>query len=88
MRQNEIGEKLKQYECCVLYRWKALQISIEDRLKQLQDALRAFGPESQHFLSGHSLLFFLTLFILFYQFLFLPHLFIYSIISFFRSWSE
>ncbi|XP_076445085.1 dystrophin-like isoform X2 [Babylonia areolata] len=32
-------------------RWKALQISIEDRLKQLQDALRAFGPNSQHFLS-------------------------------------
>ncbi|KAK7483312.1 hypothetical protein BaRGS_00025479 [Batillaria attramentaria] len=32
-------------------RWKALQISIEDRLKQLQDALRAFGPNSQHFLA-------------------------------------
>ncbi|XP_076466610.1 dystrophin-like isoform X3 [Babylonia areolata] len=32
-------------------RWKTLQISIEDRLKQLQDALRAFGPNSQHFLS-------------------------------------
>ncbi|XP_025099305.1 dystrophin-like isoform X11 [Pomacea canaliculata] len=33
-------------------RWKALQISIEDRLKQLQDALRAFGPHSQHFLAA------------------------------------
>ncbi|XP_070191463.1 dystrophin-like isoform X2 [Littorina saxatilis] len=32
-------------------RWKALQIAIEDRLKKLQDALRAFGPNSQHFLS-------------------------------------
>ncbi|KAL8624974.1 hypothetical protein ACOMHN_039861 [Nucella lapillus] len=32
-------------------RWKALQLSIEDRLKKLQEALRAFGPNSQHFLS-------------------------------------
>ncbi|XP_052832324.1 dystrophin isoform X2 [Octopus bimaculoides] len=31
-------------------RWKALQLAIEDRLKQLQDALRDFGPNSQHFL--------------------------------------
>lgn len=32
-------------------RWKALQLAIEDRLKQLQDALRDFGPNSQHFLT-------------------------------------
>ncbi|XP_041352153.1 dystrophin-like isoform X2 [Gigantopelta aegis] len=32
-------------------RWKALQIAIEDRLKQLQEAFRDFGPNSQHFLS-------------------------------------
>ncbi|XP_067674722.1 dystrophin-like isoform X3 [Haliotis asinina] len=32
-------------------RWKALQIAIEDRLKQLQEAYRDFGPNSQHFLS-------------------------------------
>ncbi|XP_069749487.1 dystrophin-related protein 2 [Narcine bancroftii] len=32
-------------------RWKVLQASIEERLKQLQDAHRDFGPGSQHFLS-------------------------------------
>ncbi|XP_030620508.1 dystrophin-related protein 2 [Chanos chanos] len=32
-------------------RWKLLQGSIEERLKQLQDAHRDFGPGSQHFLS-------------------------------------
>uniref|UniRef100_A0A8C9VIX9 Dystrophin related protein 2 n=1 Tax=Scleropages formosus TaxID=113540 RepID=A0A8C9VIX9_SCLFO len=32
-------------------RWKLLQNCIEDRLKQLQDAHRDFGPGSQHFLS-------------------------------------
>ncbi|XP_062917436.1 dystrophin-related protein 2 [Mobula hypostoma] len=32
-------------------RWKILQTSIEERLKQLQDAHRDFGPGSQHFLS-------------------------------------
>ncbi|XP_078067790.1 dystrophin-related protein 2 [Mustelus asterias] len=32
-------------------RWQALQTSIEERLKQLQDAHRDFGPGSQHFLS-------------------------------------
>uniref|UniRef100_UPI00398EAAD7 dystrophin-related protein 2 n=1 Tax=Pristiophorus japonicus TaxID=55135 RepID=UPI00398EAAD7 len=32
-------------------RWKVLQTSIEERLKQLQDAHRDFGPGSQHFLS-------------------------------------
>ncbi|XP_056456355.1 dystrophin-related protein 2 isoform X1 [Gadus chalcogrammus] len=31
-------------------RWKLLQGSIEERLKQLQDAHRDFGPGSQHFL--------------------------------------
>ncbi|KAL5009782.1 hypothetical protein ScPMuIL_012087 [Solemya velum] len=33
-------------------RWKELQIAVEDRLKQLQEALRDFGPNSQHFLSA------------------------------------
>ncbi|XP_071405486.1 utrophin isoform X5 [Pithys albifrons albifrons] len=32
-------------------RWKLLQVSVEDRLKQLQEAHRDFGPTSQHFLS-------------------------------------
>ncbi|KAL7979471.1 hypothetical protein Chor_004629 [Crotalus horridus] len=32
-------------------RWKQLQVSINDRLKHLQDAHRDFGPGSQHFLS-------------------------------------
>ncbi|XP_046704769.1 dystrophin-related protein 2 isoform X1 [Silurus meridionalis] len=33
-------------------RWKLLQSSIEERMKQLQDAHRDFGPGSQHFLSS------------------------------------
>ncbi|XP_033949611.1 dystrophin-related protein 2 isoform X2 [Pseudochaenichthys georgianus] len=33
-------------------RWKVLQASIEERLTQLQDAHRDFGPGSQHFLSS------------------------------------
>ncbi|XP_006024299.1 utrophin isoform X2 [Alligator sinensis] len=32
-------------------RWKLLQVSVEDRLKQLQEAHQDFGPGSQHFLS-------------------------------------
>ncbi|VTJ89550.1 Hypothetical predicted protein [Marmota monax] len=32
-------------------RWKLLQVSVEDHLKQLQEAHRDFGPCSQHFLS-------------------------------------
>ncbi|XP_029449885.1 utrophin isoform X1 [Rhinatrema bivittatum] len=32
-------------------RWKLLQVAVEDRLKLLQEALRDFGPASQHFLS-------------------------------------
>nr|XP_008171885.2 dystrophin-related protein 2 isoform X1 [Chrysemys picta bellii]XP_042717485.1 dystrophin-related protein 2 isoform X1 [Chrysemys picta bellii] len=32
-------------------RWKQLQTSVNERLKQLQDAHRDFGPGSQHFLS-------------------------------------
>ncbi|GAB1303109.1 Dystrophin-related protein 2 [Apodemus speciosus] len=32
-------------------RWKQLQVSVAERLKQLQDAHRDFGPGSQHFLS-------------------------------------
>ncbi|KAJ7412587.1 Dystrophin-related protein 2 [Willisornis vidua] len=33
-------------------RWKQLQAAINERLKQLQDAHRDFGPGSQHFLSS------------------------------------
>ncbi|KAM8953415.1 dystrophin-related protein 2 [Pelodytes ibericus] len=33
-------------------RWKLLQTSVAERLRQLQDAHRDFGPESQHFLSS------------------------------------
>nr|XP_006137502.1 dystrophin-related protein 2 isoform X2 [Pelodiscus sinensis] len=32
-------------------RWKQLQAAVNERLKQLQDAHRDFGPGSQHFLS-------------------------------------
>ncbi|XP_019484773.1 PREDICTED: dystrophin-related protein 2 isoform X3 [Hipposideros armiger] len=32
--------------------WKQLQVSVGERLKQLQDAHRDFGPGSQHFLSS------------------------------------
>ncbi|XP_030638885.1 dystrophin-related protein 2-like [Chanos chanos] len=32
--------------------WRLLKESVEDRLKELQEAFRDFGPESQHFLSG------------------------------------
>ncbi|XP_040285503.1 utrophin isoform X2 [Bufo bufo] len=32
-------------------RWKLLQAAVEERLKQLQEAHRDFGPTSQHFLS-------------------------------------
>ncbi|GAB1294912.1 Utrophin [Apodemus speciosus] len=32
-------------------RWKLLQVSVDERLKQLQEAHRDFGPSSQHFLS-------------------------------------
>ncbi|KAL3882695.1 hypothetical protein ACJMK2_029008 [Sinanodonta woodiana] len=40
--------KLEEYKT----RWKEVQLAAEDRLKNLQDALRAFGPNSQHFLSS------------------------------------
>ncbi|XP_037700767.1 utrophin isoform X4 [Choloepus didactylus] len=33
-------------------RWKLLQVSVDDRLKQLQEAHRDFGPSSQHFLAA------------------------------------
>ncbi|XP_077976931.1 dystrophin-like isoform X2 [Glandiceps talaboti] len=33
-------------------RWKLLQVSVDERLRQLQDAQRDFGPNSQHFLSA------------------------------------
>ncbi|XP_052025807.1 utrophin isoform X2 [Apodemus sylvaticus] len=32
-------------------RWKLLQVSVDEHLKQLQEAHRDFGPSSQHFLS-------------------------------------
>ncbi len=32
-------------------------MSLEERLRQLQDALRDFGPNSQHLLSGKNFLF-------------------------------
>ena len=35
-----------------VFRWAELQIAVDDRLKNLQEALRDFGPDSQHFLSG------------------------------------
>ncbi|XP_045154596.1 dystrophin isoform X2 [Echinops telfairi] len=33
-------------------RWKLLQVAIEDRVRQLHEAHRDFGPASQHFLSS------------------------------------
>uniref|UniRef100_A0A8D2LLV2 Dystrophin n=1 Tax=Varanus komodoensis TaxID=61221 RepID=A0A8D2LLV2_VARKO len=33
-------------------RWKLLQVAIEERIRQLHDAHRDFGPTSQHFLSS------------------------------------
>ncbi|XP_058515061.1 dystrophin isoform X1 [Ochotona princeps] len=32
-------------------RWKLLQVAVEDRIRQLHEAHRDFGPASQHFLS-------------------------------------
>ncbi|XP_011376775.1 dystrophin isoform X2 [Pteropus vampyrus] len=32
-------------------RWKLLQVAVEDRIRQLHEAHRDFGPTSQHFLS-------------------------------------
>ncbi|XP_052240299.1 dystrophin-like isoform X2 [Dreissena polymorpha] len=43
-----IVHKLEDYKT----RWKEIQLSAEDRLKNLHDALRTFGPNSQHFLSA------------------------------------
>ena len=43
------------YGLCV-YRWKALEGLLEERLRQLQEAMRDFGPNSQHLLSGGSTL--------------------------------
>ncbi|XP_053396069.1 dystrophin-like isoform X7 [Mercenaria mercenaria] len=43
-----IVHKLEDYKT----RWKEIQLSAEDRLKNLHDAFRAFGPNSQHFLSA------------------------------------
>uniref|UniRef100_A0A4W3HNV5 Utrophin n=1 Tax=Callorhinchus milii TaxID=7868 RepID=A0A4W3HNV5_CALMI len=34
-------------------RWKLIQVNVEDRIKQLQEAHRDFGPSSQHFLSSN-----------------------------------
>ncbi|XP_052810329.1 dystrophin-like isoform X2 [Mya arenaria] len=43
-----IIHKLEDYKT----RWKEIQLSAEDRLKNLHDALRTFGPNSQHFLAA------------------------------------
>ncbi|XP_069787742.1 utrophin-like isoform X2 [Narcine bancroftii] len=32
-------------------RWKLIQVAVEDRIRQLEEAYRDFGPASQHFLS-------------------------------------
>lgn len=36
-------------------RWRSLQTGVETRLLKLQEALRDFGPDSQHILSGRGL---------------------------------
>ena len=50
------GYLTNNWELCTdtesVSRWKALENSLEERLTQLQDALRDFGPNSQHLLSG------------------------------------
>ena len=33
-------------------RWRTLQADLEERLRQLQEAMKQFGPNSQHLLSG------------------------------------
>uniref|UniRef100_A0A9L0SJS2 Dystrophin n=2 Tax=Equus caballus TaxID=9796 RepID=A0A9L0SJS2_HORSE len=50
-----LGIQLSPYNLSTLEdlntRWKLLQVAVEDRIRQLHEAHRDFGPASQHFLS-------------------------------------
>ncbi|XP_036083106.1 dystrophin isoform X6 [Rousettus aegyptiacus] len=50
-----LGIQLSPYNLSTLEdlntRWKLLQVAVEDRIRQLHEAHRDFGPTSQHFLS-------------------------------------
>ncbi|XP_035305784.1 dystrophin isoform X7 [Cricetulus griseus] len=50
-----LGIQLSPYTLSTLEdlntRWKLLQVAVEDRVRQLHEAHRDFGPASQHFLS-------------------------------------
>uniref|UniRef100_A0A2K5IUT2 Dystrophin n=1 Tax=Colobus angolensis palliatus TaxID=336983 RepID=A0A2K5IUT2_COLAP len=50
-----LGIQLSPYNLSTLEdlntRWKLLQVAVEDRVRQLHEAHRDFGPASQHFLS-------------------------------------
>ncbi|XP_045850502.1 dystrophin isoform X9 [Meles meles] len=50
-----LGIQLSPYNLNILEdlntRWKLLQVAVEDRIRQLHEAHRDFGPASQHFLS-------------------------------------
>ncbi|XP_032965625.1 dystrophin isoform X4 [Rhinolophus ferrumequinum] len=50
-----LGIQLSPYNLSTLEdlntRWKLLQVAVEDRIRQLHEAHRDFGPSSQHFLS-------------------------------------
>ncbi|XP_055463892.1 dystrophin isoform X2 [Psammomys obesus] len=50
-----LGIQLSPYNLSTLEdlhnRWKLLQVAVEDRVRQLHEAHRDFGPVSQHFLS-------------------------------------
>ncbi|XP_066879802.1 dystrophin isoform X15 [Kogia breviceps] len=50
-----LGVQLSPYNLSTLEdlnsRWKLLQVAVEDRIRQLHEAHRDFGPASQHFLS-------------------------------------
>ncbi|XP_077891119.1 dystrophin isoform X12 [Ictidomys tridecemlineatus] len=50
-----LGIQLSPYNLSILEdlntRWKLLQVAVEDRVRQLHEAHRDFGPASQHFLS-------------------------------------
>ncbi|MBZ3883036.1 Dystrophin, partial [Sciurus carolinensis] len=51
-----LGIQLSPYNLSTLEdlntRWKLLQVAVEDRVRQLHEAHRDFGPASQHFLSS------------------------------------
>ncbi|XP_067900301.1 utrophin-like isoform X3 [Heterodontus francisci] len=59
---NDLASQLSPLDVCLSpktshqlddlnMRWKLIQVAVEDRIKQLQEAYRDFGPSSQHFLS-------------------------------------